>query len=413
MSTAEPVKKPGAKRGRKQDDSLPPSRSREIQRAFRARKVEQLASLQARVKKLEEENAILRQRLGDPPRENTPEPASSTSSSKVATPKKEAEASTPDSSRAGTVGPDEEKDAPWHPDPSAPGDPYAGLFDPAGVQWPAQQTIPLPQQHLLSPGMGFPPPHNALPPPSSTPFAQLPHLAQLPPMHPAAYPPPPAAFPPSTASNAYWAAFSRLRNPSAPAPADERLFLATSCAVPFTELEHPQPYHHFCLTLLRNLPITGKGRTGRLSHPLSHSGASTPTQDECCAGLLPCPPYEDSPPTAPLSAGYIPALAAWNLISAIPGLSPIDLAGLLIEATKTAGEAGRIRCEVGHGLVIPESGIDGAVKLVEEARKLDRILGAMGPGAGGQGHPHQRQVVEEAYDPQFSFVDVGAANQQS
>ncbi|GAA5877086.1 hypothetical protein JCM8547_007302 [Rhodosporidiobolus lusitaniae] len=52
------------KRGRKQDDSLPPSRSREIQRAFRARRAALLANLERRVVFLEGENAELRRRLG-------------------------------------------------------------------------------------------------------------------------------------------------------------------------------------------------------------------------------------------------------------------------------------------------------------------------------------------------------------
>ncbi|BGP27935.1 proteophosphoglycan ppg4 [Rhodotorula toruloides] len=55
------------KRGRKQDDSLPPSRSRDIQRAFRARRAALLANLEARVVFLEAENKELRRRLGLPP----------------------------------------------------------------------------------------------------------------------------------------------------------------------------------------------------------------------------------------------------------------------------------------------------------------------------------------------------------
>ena len=91
----------GKKRGRKRDDTLPPSvshslfyllfpscrlpvpsltlydyaqRSREIQRAFRARKAEHLSNLENRITRLTQENAQLRIRLGDPPRSATPEP---------------------------------------------------------------------------------------------------------------------------------------------------------------------------------------------------------------------------------------------------------------------------------------------------------------------------------------------------
>ncbi|GAA5911233.1 hypothetical protein JCM6882_004070 [Rhodosporidiobolus microsporus] len=56
----------GRKRGRRQDDSLPPSRSREIQRAFRARRAALLDNLTARVAFLSAENAELRRRLGLP-----------------------------------------------------------------------------------------------------------------------------------------------------------------------------------------------------------------------------------------------------------------------------------------------------------------------------------------------------------
>lgn len=60
------------KRGRKQDDSLPPSRSRDVQRAFRARKAEYVSTLEARIKRLEMENTELRERLGEGPRSITP-----------------------------------------------------------------------------------------------------------------------------------------------------------------------------------------------------------------------------------------------------------------------------------------------------------------------------------------------------
>lgn len=58
--------KPNKRRGRKQNDSLPPSRSRDAQRAFRARRAEKLAWLEARIVDLEMENADFRRRLGLP-----------------------------------------------------------------------------------------------------------------------------------------------------------------------------------------------------------------------------------------------------------------------------------------------------------------------------------------------------------
>ncbi|SCV74717.1 BQ2448_7746 [Microbotryum intermedium] len=52
-----------AKRGRKQDDSLPPSRARDVQRAFRARRAEQLSALEDQVRALQQENAELKREL--------------------------------------------------------------------------------------------------------------------------------------------------------------------------------------------------------------------------------------------------------------------------------------------------------------------------------------------------------------
>ncbi|GAA5949315.1 hypothetical protein JCM3765_003368 [Sporobolomyces pararoseus] len=65
------------RRGRKQDDSLPPSRARDVQRAFRARRAAHLANLEARNSWLENENTELRRRLGmgeDDPPISGPEP---------------------------------------------------------------------------------------------------------------------------------------------------------------------------------------------------------------------------------------------------------------------------------------------------------------------------------------------------
>ncbi|CDZ96615.1 bzip transcription factor [Phaffia rhodozyma] len=54
-------------RGRKRNNDLPPSRAREVQRAFRARRAAHLAALEARVKEIESENAELRELLHMPP----------------------------------------------------------------------------------------------------------------------------------------------------------------------------------------------------------------------------------------------------------------------------------------------------------------------------------------------------------
>ncbi|KAF9017130.1 hypothetical protein BDZ89DRAFT_891809, partial [Hymenopellis radicata] len=50
-------------RGRKRNDNLPPSRARDVQRAFRARRTAHLQALEQRITELEEENNSLRQAL--------------------------------------------------------------------------------------------------------------------------------------------------------------------------------------------------------------------------------------------------------------------------------------------------------------------------------------------------------------
>ncbi|KAB5590444.1 hypothetical protein CTheo_6107 [Ceratobasidium theobromae] len=59
-------------RGRKRNDNLPPSRAREVQRAFRARRKQHLAALEERIDVLEAENARLRQMLALPPSDRAP-----------------------------------------------------------------------------------------------------------------------------------------------------------------------------------------------------------------------------------------------------------------------------------------------------------------------------------------------------
>ncbi|PLW13801.1 hypothetical protein PCASD_22203 [Puccinia coronata f. sp. avenae] len=61
------------KRGRKQDDTLPPSRSREIQRAFRQRRSDYIKGLEARVSQLEAEVDDILARHNEPLRYTAPE----------------------------------------------------------------------------------------------------------------------------------------------------------------------------------------------------------------------------------------------------------------------------------------------------------------------------------------------------
>ncbi|KAF8525815.1 hypothetical protein BU17DRAFT_62380 [Hysterangium stoloniferum] len=56
-----------SKRGRKVNKDLPPSRARDVQRAFRARRAAHLEALEERVAVLEQENSLLRSALKLPP----------------------------------------------------------------------------------------------------------------------------------------------------------------------------------------------------------------------------------------------------------------------------------------------------------------------------------------------------------
>ncbi|KNE95855.1 hypothetical protein PSTG_10773 [Puccinia striiformis f. sp. tritici PST-78] len=70
------------KRGRKQDDTLPPSRSREIQRAFRQRRSDYIGGLEARVSQLEAEVDQILARHNEPLRYTTPEVVAARSASR-------------------------------------------------------------------------------------------------------------------------------------------------------------------------------------------------------------------------------------------------------------------------------------------------------------------------------------------
>ncbi|KAH9936046.1 hypothetical protein B0H21DRAFT_758734 [Amylocystis lapponica] len=61
-----------SKRGRKRNDTLPPNRARDVQRAFRARRAAHLEALEHRVAELEEENNYLRTTLNLPPANRPP-----------------------------------------------------------------------------------------------------------------------------------------------------------------------------------------------------------------------------------------------------------------------------------------------------------------------------------------------------
>lgn len=433
-------------------------RSRDVQRAFRARRVHLLATLQARVKLLEEENNALRARLGEGPRVDTPSEHTD-----------DPEHASGDSPEAGS----------WDPAGSGegmtveePGDleGYSNQFDKEDEEeseppWsaPTIRTSVAPVSSLPHHCSPSPSPSYATPPALTTSHHQMsqqqlahqlgaipshlssnlrPHLnlytlasatssrMPTPQDHPRGGLTTAASYDPNYphAGTHFWpASFARsdvlvhsprshaspLPSPTlptqspSPTPDDERLFLATSCAIPITELSNPTAYHIFCLTIFHDLPITGKGRTGRLSlaKDINHPSNDNDNDEDCCGGLIDCSHalFEDDAPTSPVPEGYVSALTAWNLVSGIPdesgiNISPRDLAALVLEATSPGGPES-VRCERGHGLIVAERAI-AAVRLV--AGDMRRLVESSGAPPQRQQPPRtgfEGQRSEDEYDP--------------
>ncbi|EUC59243.1 bZIP transcription factor [Rhizoctonia solani AG-3 Rhs1AP] len=144
-------------RGRKRNDNLPPSRAREVQRAFRARRKQHLAALEERIDVLEAENARLRQMLALPPSDRQPLGRGPTGREP---PRREAGTSTAPSTSLGidlTVpdsAPDPNMPAASPPPPISPGgvqhgrSPSAGAWPPAmAPAMPPSEWPPNPQHH--------------------------------------------------------------------------------------------------------------------------------------------------------------------------------------------------------------------------------------------------------------------------
>ncbi|KAG8705541.1 hypothetical protein FRC08_001625 [Ceratobasidium sp. 394] len=127
-------------RGRKRNDNLPPSRAREVQRAFRARRKQHLAALEERIDVLETENARLRQMLALPPSDRQPlgrGPTGREPARRVSTPGASGSASGP--AAAPAMGIDLTVDSGTDPVPAAsppPLSPGQPVRSPSAGAWP-------------------------------------------------------------------------------------------------------------------------------------------------------------------------------------------------------------------------------------------------------------------------------------
>ncbi|KAG9118848.1 hypothetical protein FRC07_006437, partial [Ceratobasidium sp. 392] len=144
-------------RGRKRNDNLPPSRAREVQRAFRARRKQHLSALEERIDVLETENARLRQMLALPPSDRQPlgrGPTGREPARRVSTPGASGSASGP--TTAPTIGIDLAETDPSadpvpavSPPPLSPGQP--GRSPSAGAWPPPLQPPEWPLNHPPGP----------------------------------------------------------------------------------------------------------------------------------------------------------------------------------------------------------------------------------------------------------------------
>ncbi|KAG9098538.1 hypothetical protein FRC06_006245, partial [Ceratobasidium sp. 370] len=145
-------------RGRKRNDNLPPSRAREVQRAFRARRKQHLAALEERIDVLETENARLRQMLALPPSDRQPlgrGPTGREPARRVSTPG--ASGSTSGPTTAPTIGIDLAVDPGADPVPAAsppPLSPGQPVRSPSAGAWPPPLQPPAdwPLNHPPGPG---------------------------------------------------------------------------------------------------------------------------------------------------------------------------------------------------------------------------------------------------------------------
>ncbi|QRV93338.1 bZIP transcription factor [Ceratobasidium sp. AG-Ba] len=151
-------------RGRKRNDNLPPSRAREVQRAFRARRKQHLAALEERIDILETENARLRQMLALPPSDRQPlgrGPTGREPPRRVSTPA--ASGSAPGAAGTPSMGidltvtdPNADPVPAASPPPLSPGQPGPGR-SPSGNSWPPPLQPPpgeWPLQHPPGPSSG-------------------------------------------------------------------------------------------------------------------------------------------------------------------------------------------------------------------------------------------------------------------
>ncbi|ORY73635.1 hypothetical protein BCR35DRAFT_147876 [Leucosporidium creatinivorum] len=293
--------KPKAKRGRKQDNTLPPSRSRDMQRAFRARKAEHLAQLEAKVVRLEQENNELRAKLGMAPRPPTPPPSAEGGANPTAVPSpsesassqnpKVEEPATPSDVGAGIGRPSSNTTSPaasvspvWRPTPMEP-------------PLPPQQQLPSPINYPSHPNgepsqwegpAGYPRP----PQPPQHDLAMLASLATHP--HPQPYPLSSGPYPPPLHPSAYE---NHQSYAQAPYPPHSALGYPPSQASPSfpypTNRLPPMSMHHGSPTDTTPSPFRPSHQSSfTRSEPLS---TPTPPANPCQPDSRACPPHACAP----------------------------------------------------------------------------------------------------------------------
>ncbi|KAL8283899.1 hypothetical protein RQP46_005331 [Phenoliferia psychrophenolica] len=330
LAPVKPIQPKTGKRGRKQDNTLPPSRSRDVQRAFRARRAEKISGLEARVKQLEDENALLRSKLGmkeaEPwvlPPPSTSTPVASTSSTTAT--QREGYANQFDANPTGATtttmaqGQAQAQQKKWIVPPSHLGNNNSLAASSSTSTTPGYDpSFPSPSASSSSAPPTWASSTSFLPPSSSTSSTTLPRSLPLPLTS--------SSLPPPTLTD------------------EQRQFLTTCCSVPVSDLSisPTPPYHLFCASLLHGLLPTGKGRSGRLSH--DSDNPNLPPRD-ISISLSPSPSsssasssqYEDSPSNDSIRPGFVSALVAWSALQGL-NVNPGELATYLVQSAGGPGD---------------------------------------------------------------------------
>ncbi|KAK4702947.1 hypothetical protein P7C70_g3271, partial [Phenoliferia sp. Uapishka_3] len=348
-------------------------RSRDVQRAFRARRAEKISTLEARVKHLEDENALLRSRLGmkeaepwSPPGDDNVNGADIVTPAQVAPQQREGYAnqfaidSAPPQKRWSTV-------------------PQASVVQAYSPSSPHNLSLLAPSPSPSSATTGYDP---NFPSPTGLAPSNLPWN--------------PTPQPPYQRSSLGTNPPSRSGTPpsSIILTEDQQNFLTICCSVPPPDASTPTPYQLFCCGLMQGLHVTGKGRSARMSldNPTLPPRDISATED-----------FEDSPQNDPIRAGFLSPMVAWNILQPC-SFAPNEIATLLVQAaggpgdgTPMGGGQG-LRCEPNHGVIISEQAIKATKSFLETPQPGARSL--------QPSRVASRAPSDAEYDPtsNYSFV---------